>query len=217
MYSFAVKYNVSYILTGANYSTECIRNPIGGCIINPTSDSSEIFIDFMELSRLLHFLQPLLSTTSLLPYLRRIRVVRPLNYISFDKNSAIQLLIDKFGWQPYPQKHFESRFTRFYEGYWLPRKFGYDTRKVQFSSLILTGQMSRSEALDQLKQPALSESEARLEFEYVAKKLRISPHTLQSLMDSPNKTFRDYRSQKYLYSIGRRLMNLLGLELGGKR
>ena len=218
MYSFAVKYNVRYILTGANYSTECIRNPIEWMYYQ--SDVRQL----RDIHRLYGTI-PLTSfpTTSIinhkfvLPYLRRIRVVRPLNYIPFDKNSAIQLLIDKFGWQPYPQKHFESRFTRFYEGYWLPRKFGYDTRKVQFSSLILTGQMTRSEALDQLKQPALSESEARLEFEYVAKKLRISPHTLQSFMDSPNKTFRDYRSQKYLYSIGRRLMNSLGLELGGKR
>ena len=58
-----------------------------------------------------------------LPYLKRIKVVRPLNYIPFRKDIAIQTLVDKFNWQPYPQKHFESRFTRFYEGYWLPQKF----------------------------------------------------------------------------------------------
>ena len=59
----------------------------------------------------------------------------------------MQSLVEKFGWQRYPQKHFESRFTRFYEGYWLPTQFGFDTRRVQFSSLILTGQMTREEAL----------------------------------------------------------------------
>ena len=70
-------------------------------------------------------------------------------------------MIEKFGWQSYPQKHFESRFTKFYEGYWLPKKFGYDTRKVQYSSLILTDQMTREEALEKLntllmtKQPFL--------------------------------------------------------------
>lgn len=218
MYAFAEKYNVRYILTGANYSTECIRNPIDWMYYQ--SDVRQLRDIHKK-----HGTIPLTSfpTTSIinhkiiLPYFRRIRVVRPLNYIPFDKNSAIQLLIDKFGWQPYPQKHFESRFTRFYEGYWLPRKFGYDTRKVQYSSLILTGQMSRSEALEKLQQPALSEADARLEFEFVAKKLRISPHELQSFMDLPNKTFKDYRSQRYLYTIGRRLMNLSGLERGGKR
>ena len=67
--------------------------------------------------------------------------------MDYDKKEAMNLLKEKFGWIPYPQKHFESRFTRFYEGYWLLRRFGYDTRKVQFSSLILTNQMTRKEAL----------------------------------------------------------------------
>ena len=92
-----------------------------------------------------------------LPYFKGIRVLRLLNYVEYNKTEAIKLLVKKFNWQPYPQKHFESRFTRFYEGYWLPKKFGYDTRKVQFSSLILTGQMSRAEALKKLQKPALDE------------------------------------------------------------
>ena len=69
--------------------------------------------------------------------------MRPLDYIPYNKDSAMKLLASKFGYQKYPQKHFESRFTRFYESYWLPKKFGYDTRKVQYSSLILTQQMKR--------------------------------------------------------------------------
>ena len=75
-----------------------------------------------------------------------IKVLRPLNYVPYVKQEAMQLLIDRFGWQPYPQKHFESRFTRFYESYWLPTRFGYDVRRVQYSSLILTKQMTRSQA-----------------------------------------------------------------------
>ena len=63
----------------------------------------------------------------------------------------MQFLVDEFGYQKYPQKHFESRFTRFYESYWLPKKFGFDTRKVQYSSLILTNQMTREDALEKLK------------------------------------------------------------------
>jgi len=67
-------------------------------------------------------------------------LIRPLDFVPYDKDAAMQLLVDKFGYQKYPQKHFESRFTRFYESYWLPTRFGYDTRKIQYSSLILTGQ-----------------------------------------------------------------------------
>ena len=108
-----------------------------------------------------------------LRYFKGIQVVKPLNYIPFNKkNDAMQFLNKEYGWQPYPQKHFESRFTKFYEGYWLPKKFGYDTRKVQFSSLILTEQMSREQSTRKVKtSPAISENEAKHEFEYVANKL----------------------------------------------
>ena len=86
----------------------------------------------------------------------------------------MKTLVDKFGYQEYPQKHFESRFTRFYESYWLPNRFGFDTRKVQFSSLILTKQMTRAEALEKLKSPAYDPETIHKDFEYVATKLDIS-------------------------------------------
>lgn len=218
MYKFAEQHDVKYILTGANYSTECIRNPIEWMYYQ--SDS----IQLRDIHRRFGT-QPLVNfpTTSIfrhkvwLPYVKGIRVVRPLNYVPYDKASAIKLLTEKFGWQPYPQKHFESRFTRFYEGFWLPRKFGYDTRRVQFSSLIVTGQMTRDEALERLKTPALDDATVRQEFEYVANKLGITTAELQGYFDAPNKTYRDYRSQEAFYAIGARVMRALGLELGGKR
>lgn len=218
MYKFAEQHDVKYILTGANYSTECIRNPIEWMYYQ--SDS----IQLRDIHRRFGT-RPLVNfpTTSIfrhkvwLPYVKGIRVVRPLNYVPYDKATAIRLLTEEFGWQPYPQKHFESRFTRFYEGFWLPRKFGYDTRRVQFSSLIVTGQMTRDEALERLKTPALDDSTVRQEFEYVANKLGITTAELQGYFDAPNKTYRDYRSQEAFYAIGARVMRALGLELGGKR
>lgn len=218
MYKFAEQHDVKYILTGANYSTECIRNPVEWMYYQ--SDS----IQLRDIHRRFGT-RPLVNfpTTSILrhkiwlPYVKGIRVVRPLNCVPYRKADAMKLLTDEFGWQPYPQKHFESRFTRFYEGYWLPRKFGYDTRKVQFSSLIVTGQMTRDEALERLKSPALDDATVRQEFEYVANKLNITTAELQGYRDAPNKTYRDYRSQEAFYSIGARAMRWLGLELGGKR
>ena len=129
----------------------------------------------------------------------------------------MKTLIDKFGFQEYPQKHFESRFTRFYESYWLPKKFGYDTRKVQYSSLILTNQMTREDALKKLKQPAYDPETINQDFEYIATKLEISREELESYMDAPNKSYKDYKSQEKIYKIGAMIMRLLGLEKGGKR
>ena len=218
MYKFAEAHDVKHILTGANLSTECIRNPIEWMYYQ--SDAIQLrdihrqfgtrpLVNFPTMSILRHKL--------VLPYFKGIKVERPLNYVPYDKAGAMKLLIDKFGWQPYPQKHFESRFTRFYEGYWLPKKFGFDTRKVQFSSLIVTGQMTRAEALERLKAPPLDDATVRQEFEYVANKLDISSGELQGYLDAPNKSYRDYRSQEAIYGLGARVMKGLGLELGGKR
>jgi N-acetyl sugar amidotransferase len=218
MYKFAEQHSIKYILTGANLSTECIRNPIEWMYYQ--SDSIQI----KDIHRRFGA-RPLVSfpTTSIfrhkiwLPYVKGIRVARLLNLVPYDKAAAVKLLVEKFGWQPYPQKHFESRFTRFYEGYWLPEKFGFDTRKVQFSSLIVTGQMKRDEALEKLKTPPLDDATVRQEFEYVANKLGISVAELKGYLDGPNKTYKDYRSQDNLYAMGASVMRVLGLELGGKR
>lgn len=218
MYKFAEQHGVRYILTGSNYSTECVRNPIEWMYYQ--SDS----IQLRDIHRrfgtrpLRNFpLTSILRHKVYLHYVKRIQVVTPLNYVPYVKEEAMRLLEQRFGWQPYPQKHFESRFTRFYESYWLPRRFGYDTRRVQYSSLILTGQMTRERALELLEQPALDEVTARREFEYVASKLGISVEELQSYMDAPKKTYRDYKSQETVYRIGAGAMRLLGLQRGGKR
>jgi hypothetical protein len=152
-----------------------------------------------------------------LPYLKGIKLIRPLDFVPYNKEEAMQLLIDQFGWQKYPQKHFESRFTKFYESYWLPKKFGFDTRRVQFSSLILTGQMTRVEALELLSKPAYDEKTIGQDFEYIATKLGITTVELQGYLDAPNKSYKDYKSQESIYQIGAKVMRLLGLEKGGKR
>jgi len=218
MYKFAEEYKVKYILTGANLSTECIRNPIEWMYYQSDAIQLKDIHQQFGTRPLKNFpMTSILNHKIYLPYIKGIRVERPLNYIPYIKQDAIKLLVEKFGWQPYPQKHFESRFTRFYEGYWLPRKFGYDTRRVQFSSLIVTGQMTREVALAKLVQPPYDESTIAHDFEYVATKLGITVAELQGYMDAPNKTYRDYKSQTYIYAVGAWVMKALGLELGGKR
>ena len=218
MYNFAERHNVRYILTGANLSTECIRNPVEWMYYQ--SDS----IQLRDIHRrfgtrpLVNFpLTSILRHKVYLRYLKRIRVVTPLNHMRYMKADAMRLLTERFGWQPYPQKHFESRFTKFYEGYWLPKKFGFDTRKVQYSSLIVTGQMTRDEALAKLSQPSYDERMAAQDFEYVANKLGITVDELRGYMNGPNKSYRDYRSQQNIYAVGARMLRVLGQELGGKR
>jgi len=218
MYKFAEQHNVRHILTGANYSTECIRNPIEWMYYQ--SD----LVQLQDIHR--HFgTRPLVKfpTTNILrhkvflPYIKRIKVVTPLNFLPYNKSEAMRLLADVYGWQPYPQKHFESRFTRFYEGYWLPQRFGYDVRRVQFSSLIMTGQMSRDDAIESLKVPPLNDLTIAQEKQFVASKLGITVGDLEGYFKLPKRSFRDFRSQENVYRIGAWLLKSLGLVRGGKR
>jgi hypothetical protein len=152
-----------------------------------------------------------------LRYLKGVHVFKPLNYINYNKNNAISILEEKYGWKKYPQKHFESRFTKFYEGYWLPKRFGYDTRRVQFSSLILTGQMSRNEAIEQLQLPAYNPQTIDDEFNYIATKLGIPLTELKYYFEMPKKYYWDYQNQQNIFRLGAKFLRFFKVETVKKR
>jgi len=218
MYKFAEKYNVKNILTGANFSTECIRNPISWMYYqSDVVQLKDVQKKFGTLKLKDFPTSNILKHKIILPYLKKIKTYRPLNYINYNKQNAIELLSKNFGWQPYPQKHFESRFTKFYESYWLFERFGYDVRRVQFSSLILTNQMKRSDAIKMLKDKPYNEQNIKHDIEYVANKLKVSVDDMNKYFNLPKRNYKDYKSQKYIYTIGSSIMKFFNLELGGKR
>ena len=218
MYKFASKYKIKTILTGGNYSTECVRNPLEWMYYQSDSIQLRDIHKIYGTGELKDYpVTNILWHKIWLPYIKGIKLIRPLDYIPYNKDEAMQILVEKFGYQKYPQKHFESRFTRFYEGYWLPQRFGYDTRRVQYSSLILTNQMTKEEALESLKTPPYSQDQVNEDFEYVSNKLGITKEELLGYFNAPKKTFRDYKSQEGVYNIGAKILKLIGLEKGGKR
>ena len=133
------------------------------------------------------------------------------------KEDALKLLAETYGWTPYPQKHFESRFTKFYEAYWLPERFGFDTRRVQYSSLILTGQMKREDALERLKKPSYNPETIAEEFKYIATKLGITVEELRGYFNAPKKFFWDYKNQLSMFKTGAKILKFLGIERSIKR
>ena len=218
MYKFASDNKIKNIVTGGNYSTECVRNPKEW--MYHQSDSiqlRDIYKKHGDAPLKTYPITNILWHKVYLPYFKGIKLYRILDFLPYNKESATRFLVDNYGFERYPQKHFESRFTTFYGSYWLTKKFGYDTRKVQFSSLILTGQMSREEALLQLESPAYDPNTVHLDFEYIASKLDMSREELTECFDLPNRTYKDYANQEKLYLLGTRALNFLGKELGGKR
>jgi len=218
MYKFASKYKIKTILTGGNYSTECVRNPLEWMYYQSDSIQLNDIYKKHGTGKLNDYpITNILWHKIWLPYFKGIKLYRPLDFIPYNKDEAMETLVEKFGYQKYPQKHFESRFTRFYEGFWLPQRFGYDTRKVQFSSLILTNQMTREEALQKLQNESYTEEQIKEDFEYVSNKLGITTEELWSYFHAPKKTFKDYKSQENIYNFGAILLKIFGIEKGGKR
>lgn len=218
LYHFANKHGVKYILNGGNFSTECVRNPKQWLYYGTDmAQLRDIHARFGSRPLKTYPFSSILFHKVYLRYLRGVRVVKPLNYMPYTKEHATKVLSETYGWRPYPQKHFESRFTRFFEAYWLPTRFGYDTRRVQYSSLILTEQMTREEALAKLEQPAYDPATIDEDFEYIASKLGISVETLREYHEMPHKSYRDYKNQEWLFDLGSNAMKWLGLEKAVKR
>jgi len=214
LYKFARQYDIKHIITGSNFATECCREPEewGGYLGIDKRLFSDIHRRFG--TRPLETF-PLIDIFVYKLYYQRalgMRVVHPLNLVPYIKKSAEDEMERRFGWQRFRHKHHESRFTRFYEDYWLPRRFGLEKRRAHFSSLILTGQMTRDAALRRIAKPEMDEHFLREEFEYVAHKLDLTTQELQALFEAPKKSYRDYKNKRSLIGFGAAAMRSLGLE-----
>lgn len=214
LYKYATENRYKYIITGGNYSTECVREPIewGGYYATDMRFVSDVHRQFgrVPLKKFPHV--DIFRYKILYRFWQGVRMVKMLNNVPYIKAEAEYLLQSELGWEPFQHKHHESRFTRFYESYWLPRKFGVEKRRAHFSSLILTGQMKRDEALVRIANSELPEHVLTQEFRYISKKLGIEAAELQQIFDGPNRTYRDYRNNMELISLGTRMLRLFGLE-----
>lgn len=218
LYNYAYQHNIKYILNGGNISTECVRNPMEFLYYGTDmAQLKDIMRQFGTVKMKSYPFSSVFKHKIYLRYIKKIKVIRPLDLIPYHKDQALALLEKEYGWTPYPQKHFESQFTRFFESYWLPERFGFDTRRVQFSSLILTGQMSRNDALEKMKKPAYDPETIEDEFKAIAIKLNISPEELRYYFEMPKKFFWDYKNQKWLFNLGAKTLKLLGIERSIKR
>lgn len=214
LYRFARKNRIKYVLTGGNYSTECCREPEEWGAY-PGIDKTLIKAIHRKFGRGALTSFPIIDIFRykvFYQYILRMKVVKPLNLYPYTKESAEKELAEFCGWQAFKHKHHESRFTRFYEDYWLPRKFGFEKRRAHFSSLIMTGQMHRYDALSRLQRSELSDFELAKEFEFVASKLDLSVSELKEIFSGENRTYKQYRNKRALIGLGTKILNYLGVE-----
>ena len=212
---YACDLGVKYILNGYNIATEIVADPAswekGG---GPTGDSvfmRDVIRKYCRIPIKKYTFTNGFKHKFWIPYVKGVKTVTPLNYVSFTKEEMIQTLKDEYGYEPYRQKHFEDMITKFISGWWLPTRFGYDIRRAQLSSLVVTEQMSREEALKILEQPPLTGEESKELFGEVVKRLEITEEELMEYHKLPECT-EHFKSQRWIYNMGIKIYELLGIE-----
>lgn len=212
---YSQELGVKYILNGYNISTEIVADPSswakGG---GPTGDGTFLKDVIKKYCRI-----PIKHYTFTngfkhkfwIPYIKGVKTLKPLNLVPFTKAEMIETLSKEYGYEPYSQKHFEDLITKFLEGWWVPKRFGHDIRRAQLSSLVITGQMTRDEALKILEEPPVSEEEGKEMFKEVAERLEITEEELWRLFELPECT-EHFKSQEKIYNLGIRLYEALGIE-----
>lgn len=201
LYKIAAKHGIRYIISGSNVATESIMPSAWGADPRDKKNLLAIYKKNGGKTRLKTF--PMLSPLQFLYYVfvKKIRFIPILNYGQYSKKNAIKEMQARFGWRPYPNKHGESIFTRFYQDYYLPAKFGYDKRKAHYSNLIVSGEMTRTEALELMQKPLYGEQELEQELDYVCKKLQITRKQLQQSIEGASSNHLDYPNNRWMFSL----------------
>jgi N-acetyl sugar amidotransferase len=203
-YNATSDHRVRYYLSGINFRTEGIhvREWSQGHVDRRYIQS--IYRQFAR-KRLKHF--PLIPVTTLVRniVMHRPKAVYLLDYLDYDKRAAKQLLTESYGWEDYGGKHYESVYTRFYQGWILPHKFGYDKRRMHLSTLVCSGQMRRDEALEEIATPAYPPEWVEPDKAFLVKKLGISREEFDAIMAAPKRRYRDYPNLQNHWAFGRGL------------
>lgn len=183
LYKTASKLNIGYVIHGGNVATESTMPKSWGYDKRDGLNLLSIHKRYGALDlRTYPYMRPYQLFFYL--FIRGIKAFPILNYIDYNKRVALLELKERFAFTPYPRKHGENRFTRFFQEIYLPRKFGIDKRVAHYSSLMLVGEMTREEALNEISKPLYSSSEERDELEFVAKKLGFTVEELEKLISS---------------------------------
>jgi N-acetyl sugar amidotransferase len=208
LYYFAAKYNVKYIMGGGNLATEGILPKSWHYNARDLKYFNHITKTFGR-KRLKKFPTFGYMKEIYCKLIKGIRMIYPLNYVSFSKEEAIRLLEERFDWAYYGGKHYESRYTRFIQSYYLYEKFGIDYRRATLASQVCTGEIDRDEANRQLKCKPFDLSRIEGEKQYISKKLSVPKEEFERILNLPAKWYWDYpnddRKLSFIYNTYRRL------------
>jgi N-acetyl sugar amidotransferase len=212
LYNYAARNGYKWVLTGENSATEFIRPPVEWIYLNDKRMNIDIHRRFGKIPLKTYPMCGILRNRVWNKHVLHIQRFRPLDYVVYDKAEAERFLHEQYGWTKYANKHYENVFTRFFEGYYLPHKFGFDTRKNVYSNQILAGTMTRQEALTLLEDNPYDPDLMEQDKEYIAKKLGVTTEEFDQIIEKPRHTPDDYKNSMWMIRIGVAICKLLGIE-----
>ena len=214
LYNYAVKNNIKYVLSGSNYATEGILPSSWGYSAMDLRQIKDVHRRFgkneLKTFPVVNFWKYYIYY----PYIRKMKVVKPLNFMPYDKDEAVKTLEKELGWRYYGAKHYESRFTKFFQAYYLPARFGYDKRRAHLSSIIVSGAMSREQALKEMEKELYPDAQLKEDSAFVMKKLGLSEEEFERILKMPLKSFRDYDSNYELMMVLMRMRKIVRKIIG---
>lgn len=208
LHHYAGKYDVKYIISGGNISTEGILPPSWHYNAKDMKYFNYILKSFGQ-KKIKNF--PTFGYEKEIYYklIKKTNMIYLLNYVSYEKESATTLLKEKLDWKPLCGKHYESKYTSFIQSYYLYEKFNIDYRRATFSSQICSGDLDRSAALEQLKNKPYNAEAIENDKRYIAKKLQITLDEFEEIINLPPKWYWDYPNDKnklrFIYDTYRKL------------
>lgn len=216
LYGYAEKSGIKYVINGSNFATESILPGAWGYDAMDATHVKSIHARFGSRSRGDFPIVSFFDLYVKYPFILKMEVLRPLNLLPYNKEEAIRILEKDYGWRYYGGKHYESRWTRFFQAYYLPYKFGYDKRKAHFSSLVVSGQMSRGDALEALKVPLYDPKLLVEDKIFIAKKLGLSISEFEALVDEPVHHYSEFpshqrkrRAAAQIYYFGKYILSMI--------
>lgn len=214
LYHFATKNGIRYVLSGGNIATESIFPASWHGSAMDAINLKAIHRKYGE-RKLKNY-----STISFFEYyfwypiVKGMRVLRPLNFMGYDKEQALIELQETVGYKPYPRKHGESAFTKWFQNHYLPIKFNMDKRRPHLASLIVSGQMTRDEALSKLAEPLYDSEELEVDINYLCKKLRISRQEFDGFMNVATHDYSEFSNWDGLYAFVQRIKRVVARIIG---
>jgi N-acetyl sugar amidotransferase len=199
LYREAVKRGIKYIITGHNFVTEAILPKSWYHAKMDVMNIKAIHKKYGKVKMKTYPIFDYFSKAYSNNFLK-LKVVNLLDYLDYNKENAKKIITDQFGWKDYGGKHYESIFTRFFQGYILPVKFKVDKRKAHLSTLINSGQITRAEALKEFSLPVYDPIQLKEDKEFVLKKFELSEVEFSQLMEMPVRSHMEHNSYlKYHY------------------